>query len=476
MILPFRKNQLEQQLNQAETYDEWRQAAHQYDLDEGLDDWRATEASRYFDYRAIRRRLESLRRLRKQADDRGLLFELNEGIHGNQGGIANPALYNKCKSGTKHLIDEFIHELTEALHDVAASDEISLQEKQEFFARASHCFGCSALMLSGGASLGHFHVGVIQSLLGQNLLPDVISGSSAGSLIASVLCTHSEQELEQVFTIENIVGSAKVRSRGKNLFGGRGLVDEKTLRDDIVNRMVPDLTFEEAFNKTGRKLNITVTGAGQHQASRLLNAITSPHVCIRSAVMASCAVVGVFPAVSLVAKDIDGNEVPYLPELSWVDGSFSDDLPAKRLGRLYGVNHYIASMVNPVVLPFGRNPDARRSQLSELIDIPIKLCRQASGDVLKLGRHYMPMRNTMLGRLQQLAHGVIAQDYTADINIMPSRKLFNPLTLLNQKEPKEVAAYIRDGEKQAWQKIEMIRNCTAISRALAQIESELESV
>jgi len=474
VILHTKQNLAERLLGQANSYEEWQEAAQKCDMEAGLDDWRATESSRYFDYRAIRKRLESLRSLRKQADSRGLLFELNEGIHGNQGGIANPALYNKCKSGTKHLIDEFIQELQDALAYIAASEEIDLTEKQDFFSRASHCFGCSALMLSGGASLGNFHVGVVKSLQQQGLLPEVISGSSAGSLVAAVVCTHDDEELDEVLTLEYLTSSATVRNRTGGWFKDRPkMVDEKTLRNDIVGRMIPDMTFEQAFEKTGRKLNITVTGAGHHQASRLLNAITSPHVCIRSAVMASCAVVGVYPAVTLMAKDIDGNDVPYLPELKWVDGSFSDDLPAKRLGRLYGVNHYIASMVNPVVIPFSRNPDARRNSLTELTDISLKLWRQASEDFLKFGRHYIPQKSTVLGRLQSLAHGVVAQNYTADINIMPSQKLFNPLTLLNQKGPEEVEKYILDGEKQCWQKIGMIRNCTAIARTLAEIEAGL---
>ena len=63
----------------------------------------------------------------------------------------------------------------------AADDEIAMAEKLEFFRRASHCFGRTALMLSGAGALGPFHVGVIKALVEEDLLPNVISGSSAGA-------------------------------------------------------------------------------------------------------------------------------------------------------------------------------------------------------------------------------------------------------------------------------------------------------
>ena len=94
------------------------------------------------------------------------------------------------------------------------------------------------------------------------------------------------------------------------------------------------MTFGEAFEHTGRKINISVSPSEVHQSSRLLNAVTSPNVCIREAVMASCAVPGVFPAVTLMAKNARGERLPYVASRKWVDGSIADDLPAKRLARL----------------------------------------------------------------------------------------------------------------------------------------------
>ncbi len=74
-------------------------------------------------------------------------------------------------------------------------------------------------------------------------------------------------------------------------FGANPQIDVGDL-EKLVARMVPDMTFQEAYEKTGRQVSITVAPAEPHQRSRLLNAITSPNVLIRSAVMASCAVPG----------------------------------------------------------------------------------------------------------------------------------------------------------------------------------------
>ena len=118
--------------------------------------------------------------------------------------------------------------------------------------------------------------------------------------------------------------------------------------DDLyaaLERLIPDLTFLEAFERTGRHLNVSIAAAEKHQTSRLLNAITTPNVYIREAVMASAAVPGFYPPVALAAKNSQGKRQAYMPSRKWVDGSISDDLPAKRLARLYGANHFIVSQV-----------------------------------------------------------------------------------------------------------------------------------
>jgi len=286
----------------AENYAEWKALAQAHDEISGMETWKATEKSNQYDHANIRSRINILRDLKSREDHTGLLFALNEGIHGNQGGMGRAELFEKAKFGTKHLIEAYVDELVDALRMIAnvSEDVIDWHEKVDFFNRASLCFGRSALMLSGAGSLGHFHAGVVKTLLEHDLLPDVISGSSAGSVIAAILGTHTDAELKLMF------------KRGPtSMLPGNESVEEAVQLDthsvrQMLEAAIPDMTFQEAYEKTGRKISVTIAPLEEHQSSRLMNAITSPNVFIRSAVQASCAVPGIFPPVMLMAKNVYG--------------------------------------------------------------------------------------------------------------------------------------------------------------------------
>lgn len=51
-------------------------------------------------------------------------------------------------------------------------------------------------------------------------------------------------------------------------------------------------TFQEAFDRTGRIINITVAPTNLYDPPRLLNYLTAPHICVWSAAVASCAIPG----------------------------------------------------------------------------------------------------------------------------------------------------------------------------------------
>ncbi len=50
--------------------------------------------------------------------------------------------------------------------------------------------------MSGGAIMGMYHIGVVQALIEADCLPKVIAGSSAGSIIAGFIATHTRDELQ----------------------------------------------------------------------------------------------------------------------------------------------------------------------------------------------------------------------------------------------------------------------------------------
>jgi TAG lipase / lysophosphatidylethanolamine acyltransferase len=79
------------------------------------------------------------------------------------------------------------------------SSDLSLNSKLEFLYDTRQSFGNTALVLQGGATFGLFHLGVVKALNESKLLPRIISGSSVGALIASLVCIHTEEELPDIF-------------------------------------------------------------------------------------------------------------------------------------------------------------------------------------------------------------------------------------------------------------------------------------
>jgi TAG lipase / steryl ester hydrolase / phospholipase A2 / LPA acyltransferase len=101
---------------------------------------------------------------------------------------------------------------------------------------------------------------------------------------------------------------------------------------------VGDFTFQEAFDRTGRILNITVTPNNSSDPPRLLNYLTSPHVLVWSAAVASSSLPGVFESNRLMVKDADGT-VRYESAESarFSDGSMEQDLPMQQLSEMFNM-------------------------------------------------------------------------------------------------------------------------------------------
>jgi NTE family protein len=256
------------------------------------------------------------------------------------------------------------------------------------------------------------------------------------------------------------------------IIGGSNRVssDEVT---DVICRLIPDLTFEEAEERTGYQVNISVAPAETHQTSRLLNSTTSPNVMIREAVLASCAVPGFYPPVSLAAKDEKGDKKAYLPARKWVDGSVAEDLPIKRLSRLYGVNHTIVSQTNPIVLPFVNAKKQQQSAWDILQNAGLTTWKEWTLAVARLAQK--PARHSELAsRWLDTFTSVVKQTYTGDITILPSSRAHNPVRALSFRETEEAMELIRDGERATWPKVEMIRTQTKIGRTLEDIIERLE--
>ncbi|MFT4995463.1 MAG: TAG lipase/steryl ester hydrolase/phospholipase A2/LPA acyltransferase [Paraglaciecola sp.] len=468
-----RLSELMDVMKKATSYEQYKEAAEAHDELSGAQIWKTKDPSKDYDYRMIRKRVQRIKQAKSRGDATSLMYMLHEGLHGNLGNIAAPALNHKAKLGTKHLIEEFIQQVCESLSFIYQADEndVAFYEKLSFFDEMAHAFGRSCIMLSGGAGLGFFHGGVVKSLVEHDLMPDVISGASAGSIIAALVGTRTNEELKEILE-PKVIYEKFSEWRLWQGFGQDSLLNSKNLENALIELF--DLTtFEEAYQKTGRHMTVTVSPADLHQFSRLLNAKTSPNAIITQAVIASCAIPIVFKPVQLKAKSQAGEIVPYIPNRRFADGSIVADLPFDRLARLYGVNHSIVSQTNPISVLFlardKRDPTdllgltwrhaANIAKINSIYAFDV-IESAISNKAIKLGIHKV--------------RSIIDQIYVGDINILPNVSLANLANIVANPSENSIAGLIQHGERATWPHLDLIKRNTMISKTLRTYLKQLK--
>jgi TAG lipase/steryl ester hydrolase/phospholipase A2/LPA acyltransferase len=243
-------------------------------------------------------------------------------------------------------------------------------------------------------------LGVISALHRESLLPRIVCGTSAGSIVAATVCVKNDEEIARLFADRGAINLLRnlrffglrrgesstdlakasanylfAHQTGRSLPGApqsqgddgelgasvewdlrRGrqhmktthnLLDSSVLQQTIFELIGGDVTFLEAFDRTGRVLNITVTRSDGKAPPLLCNYLTTPHLLVHSASLASCAIPGVFEAVELMCKGRNGETEPYFKTggWRWTDGGLQADLPKERLTELFNVNQFIVSQV-----------------------------------------------------------------------------------------------------------------------------------
>ena len=243
------KNRLKRRLASARTYTEWRTAAEALDTALGLDAWRTDPESSEYRSEILEDHVARLRGYRMSGAFTALLEFLPESIYRNLSDLnANP-LYEVAYGGTKHLVSSYYREAVSCLRFLCDAEipGVSDEEKLRRFKHGSHSFGRSALLLSGGATLGYYHLGVARALWEEDLLPWVVSGSSMGAIIASAVCTRSDAELAPWF--ETVCDTPR---KSLNMAPIAQIVRDRAIMDqdvvfEVVKSGVADLTFAEAF-------------------------------------------------------------------------------------------------------------------------------------------------------------------------------------------------------------------------------------
>ncbi|MBE3044803.1 patatin-like phospholipase family protein, partial [Candidatus Bathyarchaeota archaeon] len=246
----------------------------------------------------------------------------------------------------------------------------------------------------------------------------------------------------------------------------------------VMQELLGDLTFQEAYNRTRRILNITVSAKDIYELPHLLNYVTAPDVMIWSAVAASCSVPFIYTSASLFVKDPStGKHVPWnaMPH-RWIDGSVDNDLPMARLGEMFNVNHFITSQVNPHIVPFlakdeNIKPYIHSDGVAHSQQKPWKVIEwMATAADVSVGEILHRLRQMaeldIAPNLATKARSVISQKYSGDINILPEIAMQDVFGILLNPTVDFMLRSCLSGERATWPKISMIRDRCAIELAL----------
>ncbi len=268
---------------------------------------RQNAASKYYDYRLIYERLQAIIEAREDEDILTLVSLLRSGLVRNLGNISAPRLFTRAYAGTKLLIEDYITQVALAIDYVTTlpttprlESGFSSQGKLDLLHDTRQAFGRSTLVLQGGAIFGLCHLGVVKALHLRGLLPRIITGTATGALIAALVGIHTEDELLDFVNGDGIDLTAfaghdryrtadKDKTEAKNSllrtlirrvkrFVREGHFLDMNVLEECVRANVGDMTFEEAYTKTKRVLNITVATSGRGGVPNLLNYLTAPNV------------------------------------------------------------------------------------------------------------------------------------------------------------------------------------------------------
>lgn len=474
----YRIRKLKRQLDQAQSYPEWKSIALKLDEETGAQEWKYDNSSPYFDTEIISHRLNMLRRYRSQNRTIDLMYILREGFSYDIGNIGHPLLYGSTYIGTKKIIEDYIDEVSNSLIYIASSacEDLCCDEKLKFFENCARAYGQPALMFSGGATLGLFHTGVCKALLEQDLLPKVLSGSSAGAIMTAMLGVSAPQDILATLKGEHFYSKAfKFRSLRNLLKGNGGFADVQYLKKFLIENL-GDVTFEEAYEKSGLDINITVAPYDVSlEGARIMNKYTAPDLLLWSAVLASCAVPVLFPPVRLTSKRYDGVHTPYMANTRWVDGSVHSDFPQERMGKLYNLNYTIACQVNPHIVPFMQTDEERYRK--DLLSWPERIIRKQGKSIAMSAMDFSRSRMSRLPVLRRVldqGYGVIDQRYYGDVNIIGKFSLKHYMYMLQNPRPELFDLLQREGEQATWPKISSIETHARIGKTIEHCLADLK--
>ena len=158
--------------------------------------WIAHHAKPIYDKELIEEQLRLLRAQRACGDVFEMMFNLRADVLRNLGNMSEIGRkLHEPLWGVPKAVREYIDETRAQLRMISNEHYVPTQEKLAFLQETRHCFGRTALLLSGGGTLGTFHVGVARALHARGCLPRVITGSSVGSVVGAIMASRTPDEL-----------------------------------------------------------------------------------------------------------------------------------------------------------------------------------------------------------------------------------------------------------------------------------------
>ncbi|KIY71470.1 patatin-domain-containing protein [Cylindrobasidium torrendii FP15055 ss-10] len=463
------KGKLRKTMRASKDYEEWKTAATELDHYMQFDQWKHVDEDPYYDWRLIKKVGRSLKMLREKGDARGCLGVLETCIRSNFAGIESSRLYSETYYGTKDLLEEYLAEQERALEYVRETPDLSLEEKKRFFKNANANYGISALCLSGGAGLGYYHYGVVRALLDAGTLPRVVTGTSAGGLIAALTACYTNEELKHILVpeiAERLTACDEPFSVWFKRFWQTGArFDSVIWARKSLWFTRGSTTFREAYLRTGKILNITVIPADRHSPSKVLNYVTAPNTIIWSTLLASAAVPGVMNPVVLMEKQKDGPAIPWNWGSRWKDGSLRVDIPLQALNLYFNVTYPVVSQVNPHVHLFFFAP--RGSPGRPVARYKGKGWR--GNFLLSAGEQWLKhelTKNFKVIRDLELLPEIVGQDWSSvflqrfegAITIWPKTRFMDWLAILEDPTVEEMDRKMKVSQLVTWPKIHMVNN------------------
>ncbi|KAL4896379.1 acyl transferase/acyl hydrolase/lysophospholipase [Aspergillus ambiguus] len=489
------RGELMHRLATACTFEEWESAA--FDLDEllSVDLWRQNPTSRHYDYRLILRRVEALLSAREDGDVLTLCNLLRSGLVRNLGNITSPKLFQHAYAGTKFLIDDYITQVALSIKYVTELQTtanhhggFTSQAKLELLHDTRQAFGRTTLVLQGGSIFGLCHLGVVKALHLQGLLPRIITGTATGALIAALVGVHAEDELLPFLNGEGIDLSAFDRRRDTHpswwhsylsdslttllrrtrRYIQKGYFFDASVLEDCVRTNLGDLTFEEAYARSKRILNITVAISSKSGSPNLLNYLTAPNVLIWSAAVASNASSSSFyQPVTIYCKDETGAIVPWphsqdVTFQSWHHVQYSErESPLSRIAELFNVNHFIVSQARPYIVPFLRSnlsvgdrraPNPAFNPTSSMTRLVITELRHRLRQLDSVGLLPPPLARLLI---EETIPG-------SSLTVVPDLSLWDFTKLYQNPTKGSLAHWIAEGERGVWPAVSAMKVRCAI--------------